>query len=167
MATLYPLNLIKGNKTQIILPLQHFLSFFFLGSIRKILSIRHKNKPQISVPNSFFFPFVCHESVLIFLFPQNLRYVYSINTQICYNILRKIMKKGNYKKILPKDASKPKVLLNKKIRHLKIGFPTGFKSFRHPSRIEFNSLRVALWKISAKMNSTNIDGQIFFSPQRN
>lgn len=78
-----------------------------------------------------------------------------------------MMKKGNYKIFLPKDTSKPKVLLNKKIRHLKIGFPTGFKSFRHPSLIKFNSPREVLWKISAKMNSTNTDGQIFFSPQRN
>lgn len=78
--------------------------------------------------------------------------------------MRKIVKKGNYKQFLPKDASKPKVLLNKKIRHLKTGFPTGFKSLRHPSLIEFNSPREALWKISAKMNSTNIDRQIFFFP---
>lgn len=59
-----------------------------------------------------------------------------------YNILRKMTKKGKYEKFLPKDTSKSMVLLNKKIRHLKIGFQIGFKSFRHPCLTEFNSLRL-------------------------
>lgn len=52
------------------------------------------------------------------------------------------MKKGTYEKFLPRDTSRSRVILSKRIRHLKIGVLKGFKGIRHPPLIEFNSRRL-------------------------
>lgn len=57
-------------------------------------------------------------------------------TYTCYTILRRLVKKGSYEKFLPQDVSRSRVILNKRIRHLKIGFPKAFKGIGHHLQLD-------------------------------